>query len=468
MADVFIAYCREDEAIARELAEALERAGYTSWYYERDAVTGPTYLVQLRREVEHSRVVVVVVSHEGAHSAQLLHTVMLAVQLDKPIVVLTLGLPVEDGREWQYFMARAPRIPIPKEGVSAILPIVTSLLERLVPPRPARPLSLPSTAAAPPLAAPEDQSQPVDRGAWPMLARRSGRKAPARKTRAKARSARAGSQRAQDVVHFTVVCPEIVQPASWFLLDAWAHLDNQRREVVRRARAAARTREIAVRSKGPVQLPGECVLSVRLQIEGMAVETPEDTILWRGEVANASFVVKVPEDAAEGRRRGEVAIWANGLLRTRLYFELSVRATSRATTSLMREARLPTKAFASYASSDREEVLKRIQGMRKVAPGMDVVVDVVRLHSGEHWETRLRQEILSSDVLYLFWSQAASRSRHVRREWQCALTERGLDFIDPVPLVPPEDAPPPPELAAKHFNDWELAYIRAEQARNLA
>jgi hypothetical protein len=33
-----------------------------------------------------------------------------------------------------------------------------------------------------------------------------------------------------------------------------------------------------------------------------------------------------------------------------------------------------------------------------------------------------------------------------------------LEFIDPVPLVSPEQVPPPPELATKHFNDWILAF----------
>jgi hypothetical protein len=470
MPDVFIAYCPEDQTIGRQLAEALERAGYTTWCAERDAVPGPTYSTQVSQAVKQSRFMLLVVSPDAIISADLARTVELARSLRKPIIGLTLGLQLDLMRALDYFLFLAPHrvIPIPEEGVSAILPIVTSLLERLVVLRPARPLSLPSPAAARPPAAPEDQSQPVDRGAWPMLGGRSGRKSAARKTRARARSARAGSQRAQDVVHFTVVCPEIVQPASWFLLDAWAHLDNQRREVVRRARAAARRREIAIRSKGPVQLPGECVLSVRLQVEGMVVETPEDTILWRGEVANASFVVKVPEDAAEGRRRGEVAIWANGLLCTRLYFELSVRAAVRATTSLMREARLPTKAFASYASDDRDEVLKRVQGMQKVAPDLEVIVDVVKLRSGENWQTRLREEILSSDVLYLFWSRAASQSENVDWEWRCGFRERGGDFIDPVPLAPPEEVPPPRELADKHFNDWVLAYIRSQHVRNLA
>jgi hypothetical protein len=39
---------------------------------------------------------------------------------------------------------------------------------------------------------------------------------------------------------------------------------------------------------------------------------------------------------------------------------------------------------------------------------------------------------------------------------------RGVDYIDPVPLVSPDLVPPPPELAQLHFNDWVLAFVHYE------
>jgi hypothetical protein len=63
--------------------------------------------------------------------------------------------------------------------------------------------------------------------------------------------------------------------------------------------------------------------------------------------------------------------------------------------------------------------------------------------------------------MYLFWSEAASRSQWVEWEWRCGFQERGIDFIDPCPLVSPDSVPPPKELADQlHFNDWVLAYMR--------
>lgn len=94
------------------------------------------------------------------------------------------------------------------------------------------------------------------------------------------------------------------------------------------------------------------------------------------------------------------------------------------------------------------------------APQLDVFLDVLKLRPGADWQKELWRVIPLSDVFYLFWSRNASNSEWVEKEWRCALESRGLDFIAPVPLMSPEDVPPPPELSGKHFNDWILAFMR--------
>jgi hypothetical protein len=105
-------------------------------------------------------------------------------------------------------------------------------------------------------------------------------------------------------------------------------------------------------------------------------------------------------------------------------------------------------------------VLGRIQGIQKIAPKMDIFLDVMSLRSGQHWEEELLRVIPASDIFYLFWSEHAKKSKWVEMEWRCALRERGVGFIDPIPLQSPDESPPPPELSSLHFNDWALAYRR--------
>jgi hypothetical protein len=191
----------------------------------------------------------------------------------------------------------------------------------------------------------------------------------------------------------------------------------------------------------------------------MSVQDPDCLIGWEGEIGNASWAVSVPADIDRDRTLGSITIRSEGLPIATVRFELRIGATTR-TAAIDSATTHFHKAFASYASRDRYEVLGRIHGMQKTAPDLDVFVDVMSLRSGQDWAAALERRIGESDVFYLFWSANARDSEWVEREWRCALAKRGIDFIDPVPLVPPDRVPPPAELASRHFNDAILAFLQ--------
>jgi TIR domain len=94
-------------------------------------------------------------------------------------------------------------------------------------------------------------------------------------------------------------------------------------------------------------------------------------------------------------------------------------------------------------------------------------MDTHGLRSNEPYRKRIFEAIDSSDILYLFWSRHAKHSNWVDQEWRYGFRQKGLGFIDPVPLVDPRKAPPPAELAEhKHFNDWTLIYSEYEKSLN--
>lgn len=255
-------------------------------------------------------------------------------------------------------------------------------------------------------------------------------------------------------MHFAVSAPPAVRPGVSFVTTIWAHLEGQRKEVERRVGGDV------IQTVGPAPVTRGTILSIRLDVGELAVQDSECTVLWVGEIARATFSVAVPKTARKGPHLGVARVYASGLKIASVHFTIQVESkTSRARRIPTREER-PSTAFASYAGEDRDAVLARIQGMHKAAPELDVFLDVLKLRSGEDWAKRLWQEIPSRDIFYLFWSEGARRSDWVEKEWRCALQRRGLDFIDPVPLVSPEEVPPPPELASKHFNDWVLAFMR--------
>jgi hypothetical protein len=278
-------------------------------------------------------------------------------------------------------------------------------------------------------------------------------------------------------VAFSVFAPPAVRPQSSFVLSVWAILHEsdrsvdaevprrQREEMLRRASAGGKLVETGTR--GPILIPASSDLTLTIDVPGFEIAEPVDTLLWEGEIANVSFVVRAP-DLAPGTYPGTVRVLRYGLLLTRVVFAIEVAngvpAEPPAPIVVRTEQRNVRSAFASYASDDRADVLARVQGIR--AAGIDVFIDVLALRAGDRWEIELERAIDERDVFYLFWSAAARSSEWVDREWRMALGARGPDFIWPVPLADPRDVPPPPELAHKHFNDELLPHIEGEWRRH--
>ena len=263
-----------------------------------------------------------------------------------------------------------------------------------------------------------------------------------------------------DAVFFSSIAPARVAPGESFVLDLWAHREELKLSVVEAARQA-RTRDVRVATKGPVEIDRSTTILVRLSIPDLRILALEDAIQWTGTTGNASFPITVPPDVSAGVHLGSCSIFVGPLLVSRLHFELCIvddarNATAGLVDATVGETRLRS-AFASYAAEDREHVLSRLQGILKVLPDLDVFLDVLSLRSGDDWQSRIREEIKVRDVFYLFWSLAASRSEWVDFEWRTALAERGRDYIDPVPLEQARFAPPPTELAGLHFGDWTLS-----------
>lgn len=263
-----------------------------------------------------------------------------------------------------------------------------------------------------------------------------------------------------DSVHFSLAAPRAVAPGTAFVIDVWAHLAGQRGEVIERVRAAAAGREFPLREKGPAKLSRGTLVTVELKLPDFDVEDDEDTLLWEGEIAAASFPVRAPATLPLGDKPGSVFFFAEGLRIAKLHFTVGVADEKTEALSQHIEQNRYRTAFASYASENRDEVLSVIQGLEKGLPGMDIFLDVARLRSGQRWQDELWSIIPDRDIFYLFWSEEASRSPWVEKEWRCALETRGIDFISPIPLVSPDVVAPPKELGDLHFNDWVLAFKR--------
>jgi hypothetical protein len=126
MASVFISHAEEDQAVALEIASGLERARYSTWYYERDSTPGPSYLLQVNQAIEACRFVVLVISARSLASNQVTAEVVRAHETGKAFVPVRVGISHEEFQrrrpEWNMAVGAATSIAIPAGGVSPILP----------------------------------------------------------------------------------------------------------------------------------------------------------------------------------------------------------------------------------------------------------------------------------------------------------------------------------------------------------
>lgn len=226
-------------------------------------------------------------------------------------------------------------------------------------------------------------------------------------------------------------------------------------------------REMRNMGKSPKSYSSSIVQIKRRKIVRIVLQSPDlpdfsesEEMIWNGRYAVCSFELFVPENYEKRQIRIRARVYLGLTVLTDLRLILDVESGISQEKDFDK-CRLMS-AFISYASEDRAQVTARIQGMQVIRPDLDLFFDAISLRSGEHWEQRLYREIMKRDLLYLFWSRHAAVSPWVEKEWRYALEEKGEEFIEPIPIEPPDICPPPKELMGRHFNDWTLRYQQFE------
>ncbi|KQP13696.1 toll/interleukin-1 receptor domain-containing protein [Pseudorhodoferax sp. Leaf267] len=216
----------------------------------------------------------------------------------------------------------------------------------------------------------------------------------------------------------------------------------------------------------PVAVGAELDIAVsgaNLQVEG--APRCVQRLVWRGGVQRLDFEVEPTAGFDGGMLRLDVLLDGLVLARIRLTLACATDTSTPAADDQHSSGhRLARKAFASYASADRQRVLDRVASVR-LASALQIFLDCHDLFPGQAWQPRLAQEIDGCDAFLLFWSDAAAASTWVRWEWERALHKHGLAHLQFHPLD--NGVTPPPELAELHADD-PLMDLRQAHAQRLA
>ena len=261
-----------------------------------------------------------------------------------------------------------------------------------------------------------------------------------------------------DDVQCTVFAPPATAPGATILVQAFAHLPQHADDAV----AIATELDVDARRRvfrsldAPVGVGSR--LDFELRVPGLEVDDPVASLTWRGRAEAVQFGVRVPADAAAGAAIGTLSVSRDGVPLGHLKFKLAIEAGAQVAAAEPQgiEARRYRFAFISYASSDRDEVLRRAP-MLSIA-GIRYFQDVMDLEPGEVWSSGLEQAIRDADIFLLFWSSRARTSRWVRKEVDFALACQAGDDLSPPEIKPviiegPPVIPPWDDLAHLHFDD---------------
>ncbi len=274
----------------------------------------------------------------------------------------------------------------------------------------------------------------------------------------------AGEQPPTDVVTCTVFAPPAATSEEAILVQVFAHLPT---EAAAAARIAA-TLDPASRVRGyrSLDLPVArgSRLTYELRVPGCQIDTPVESIIWRGLTEAVQFLVGLPGLAEPRSFFGTLVASVDGVPAGHVKFKLEAmpQLPAQAAQPAGHHARRYASAFVSYATRDRGEVLRRVQMLR--ALDIEYFHDVFSLQPGDRWERRIECGLDECDLFLLFWSSAARESAWVRREVEHVLRRKGGPEADGDPEIRPVmlEGPPVPEpweeLRSLHFND-QLLYV---------
>lgn len=271
-----------------------------------------------------------------------------------------------------------------------------------------------------------------------------------------------------DWVDCTVFAPPTVASAESFLVQVFAHLPEE----TERARELATEFDASAVARVFKSLASKVAHGTRLSFElvmpSLEIDDSFQSTIWRGRTESVQFGVTVPRDFEPCIIIGTVTVSENTVPVGHMKFKLEVVAATAARAPQEAEpvgdsARRYRTAFISYASRDRDEVIRRVQLLGPL--GIRYFQDILDLGPGDRWEKELYRHIDECDLFLLFWSSAAKESTWVMEEVKYAVARKGNDDfaapeIRPIIIEGPPVPLPPPELAHLHFND-RLVYFMA-------
>jgi hypothetical protein len=270
-----------------------------------------------------------------------------------------------------------------------------------------------------------------------------------------------------DDVDVTVFAPPQARPLQKICIQVLLHTPTQEQSAGQKATSLDPDAERLASVPLTVRLRSGDRVSIAIDRAEAIVAEPIRELVWTGQMAHCPFFITPVIGVVDKYIRPRIFVRVNGIPAGHVVFKIFVKVSAPATAPVpvSEEAKRYRKAFLSYASEDRVQVLRSAQLLSSI--GMEFFQDLLTLTPGQRWEQKLYEDIDSCDLFLLFWSRHAAQSEWVIKEAEYALShanEPNQLQLRPVILEGPPPVPPPPSLSKIHFNDPIQYIIFAEDA----
>lgn len=132
---VYLWHSSDESLVARQLADCLEEAGYSTWYYQRDALPGIPFLQQTRDAIRRSQAVVLLISKSTLSSSDLARDIREAHRTGHSFLPVLVGLSLEEFErhhpKWRSMLGAASVIELERNRVQDVAARLLSALPLL-------------------------------------------------------------------------------------------------------------------------------------------------------------------------------------------------------------------------------------------------------------------------------------------------------------------------------------------------
>ena len=269
----------------------------------------------------------------------------------------------------------------------------------------------------------------------------------------------------------TLFSPPVVIKSDTFYIQLFVHFRHKINEIIE----AAKNFDAETVKKGRATLKnienGER-LTFHIEIKNIEVDEPLQFLIWNEISDSVVFEINVPENFSHEHLTGKVTITIDENYIPIGHIRFKINVTERIDNKKVKLENNGTIKwynfiFISYASKDRDEVMKRIQMLKLLK--YQFFKDILYLKPGDNWEEEIFNNIERSDAFFLFWSSAACNSKWVKKEYTYALKKKNNNEENPpeiLPIIIEHPPPKPPEeLKYLHFNDSLLPFLKTSNAR---